>query len=262
MPSFLRVPVLILAFVPLHIFQHLLLEFLAHWLAGIVLIRLTVKTEKRAEIELGSLEELDLSYVYILEGIDALASLLNLTTNDLGNQLGGQLAERAAASLPLHNIRHLLPDGPDLRARGICSLLDLVLSLLGESDAEEAEEVLVGGLYDNVGFDEGLPLADEGAQLIGGEVEAVEVGEAVLALDLVDPELDLAERVVLVLLQIRQRNLEYPALQRIVRILETSCPVDESLADISDLEGGGSLDRVPVLLREWVSPLFKTLLAL
>jgi hypothetical protein len=37
--------------------------------------------------------------------------------------------------------------------------------------------------------------------------------------------------VVLILLQIRQRNLEDSALQCIVRVLETGGSVDESLAD-------------------------------
>jgi hypothetical protein len=81
-----------------------------------------------------------------------------------------------------------------------------------------------------------LPLADERAELVGGEVEAVEVGQAVLALDLVDTELDLAEGVVLVLLEIGERNLEYPALQRIVGVLETGGAVDEGLADTAETD--------------------------
>lgn len=87
----------------------------------------------------------------------------------------------------------------DLRAGGVGSLLDLVLSSLGEGNAEKAEEVVIGGLDDNVGLDQGLPLANERSQLVGGEVETVEVGEDVLALNLVGSELDLAECVVLVL---------------------------------------------------------------
>jgi hypothetical protein len=80
-----------------------------------------------------------------------------------------------------------------------------------------------------------LPLADERAELVRGEVEAVEVGQAVLALDLVDPELDLAEGVVLILLQIRKRNLENASLQSVVGVLETSGPVDQGLADTDRL---------------------------
>ncbi len=59
----------------------------------------------------------------------------------------------------------------------------------------------------------------------------MEVGQAVLALDFVDPELDLAESVVLVLLEIGQRDLEDPSLQGVVRVLETGGPVDKGLAD-------------------------------
>jgi hypothetical protein len=76
-----------------------------------------------------------------------------------------------------------------------------------------------------------LPLADERAELVGGEVEAVEVGQAVLALDLVDTELDLAESVVLILLEIGERDLEYPALEGVVCVLQTGGAVDEGLAD-------------------------------
>jgi hypothetical protein len=121
-----------------------------------------------------------------------------------------------------------------LRRSGVGGLLDLVWPSLGEGNGEEAEEVVIGGLDNDVGLDEGLPLADKRAELIRGEVEAVEVGQAVLALDLIDSELDLAERVVLILLKIGERNLEYPALQSIVCVLETSGAVDESLADAAE----------------------------
>ena len=82
----------------------------------------------------------------------------------------------------------------------ICGLLDLVWSLLGESNGEHAEKVIIGGFDGDVGLDQRLPLSDEGSEFVGGEVETVEVGQAVLALDLVDAELDLAESVVLIVL--------------------------------------------------------------
>jgi hypothetical protein len=121
-----------------------------------------------------------------------------------------------------------------LRRSSIGGLLDLVGPALGESDGEEAEEVVIGGLDDNVGLDEGLPLADEGAKLVGGEVETVEVGQAVLALDLVDTELDLTESMVLILLKIGERDLDDTTLQSIVGVLETGGAVDEGLADTAE----------------------------
>jgi hypothetical protein len=59
----------------------------------------------------------------------------------------------------------------------------------------------------------------------------VEVGQAVLALDFINPELDLSESVVLILLEIGQRDLDDPSLERVVRVLQTSRTVNQSLAD-------------------------------
>jgi hypothetical protein len=118
-----------------------------------------------------------------------------------------------------------------LRRSSISGLLNLVWAALGESDGEDAEEVIIGGLDGDVGLDQGLPLADKGSELVGGEVKTVEVGQAVLALNLINTELDLAERVVLILLEISQRNLEDATLECVVRVLQTGGPVDKSLAD-------------------------------
>ena len=175
--------------------------------------------------------ECDSWKTHVLEGVDALGGLLNLATNDLGNQLLGELSQSAGAGLPLHDLNHLLADLADLRGLGVGGLLHLVGALLGESNGEEADEVAVGGLDVDVGLDERLPLADERAELVGGEVEAVEVGQAVLALDLVDAELDLAEGVVLILLEIGEGSLEDTALEGVVGVLQTGGAVDEGLAD-------------------------------
>lgn len=123
----------------------------------------------------------------------------------------------------------------DLRRPGVGGLLDLVGAPLGETDGEEAEEVVVGGLDDDVGLDQALPLADEGGELVVGEVETVEVGQAVLALDLIDAQLDLAEAVVLILLEIGEGGLENTALERVVGVLQTGGAVDEGLADTGRL---------------------------
>jgi hypothetical protein len=55
-----------------------------------------------------------------------LARLLNLTTDDFGDQLGSKLSERAASGLALHDLGHLLANSADLGRASICSLLDLV----------------------------------------------------------------------------------------------------------------------------------------
>ncbi len=80
-----------------------------------------------------------------------------------------------------------------------------------------------------------MPLADEGAEFVGGEVEAVEIGQAVLALDFVDSKLDFPECVVLIVLQVGKRDFEDAALESVVGVLETSCAIHEGLADAGEL---------------------------
>lgn len=167
----------------------------------------------------------------MLQGVDALCRLLDLAANDLRNELRSELGESAAGGLALNDIGHLAADGADLRRRSVGGLLDLVGATLGERNSEHANEVIVGGLDCNIGLNEGLPLADERPELVGGEVETVEVSQAVAALDLVHSQADLAESVVLILLQIGEGNLKDTSLQRIVGVLETGGAVYESLAN-------------------------------
>ena len=73
-----------------------------------------------------------------------------------------------------------------MRRGGICGLLDLVGAALGESNGEQAEEVIISGFDCDIGLNQRLPLSDERSKLVGCEVETVEVGQAVLALNLID----------------------------------------------------------------------------
>jgi hypothetical protein len=114
-----------------------------------------------------------LANVAVLEGVDALGRLLDLATDDLGNELVNELLEVARASLTLHDpsrwnktrqyekrrkrigkekakegdaLEHLLADLADLGGLSVGGLLHLVGALLGEANGEEADEVAVGGL--------------------------------------------------------------------------------------------------------------------
>ena len=91
----------------------------------------------------------------------------------------------------------------------------------------------------------------------------MKVGQAVLSLNLIDTELNLAESVVLIFLQVGQRNLEDSSLQCVVGILETGSSVDEGLSNISDVERRWCLDLVPIFTGEGVQCLLlQTLFAL
>ena len=63
----------------------------------------------------------------------------------------------------------------------------------------------------------------------------MEIGQTILALHFVDPELDLSKCMILVLLKIGQRDLKYPSFQSVIRILETSGPVDECFSNTGNL---------------------------
>ena len=177
-----------------------------------------MKLKKLRHIELRRLENLRLVDVDILQGVDTPRRLLDLPTNRLRNELLHQLLEVASLRLPCHDLEHLFPNLPYLRRLCVRGLTDLRRPTLGEADREQAEEVTVGRLDVDVCLDEGLPLANEGAELIGGEAHAVEVGQAVLALNLVNPELDLAEGLLLILVEIGQGYLDNTTLQRVIGV--------------------------------------------
>lgn len=119
----------------------------------------------------------------------------------------------------------------------ICSLLDLVGASLREGDGEQTEKIVIGRLHSDVGFNQRLPLAHKGSQLVGREIQTVEVGQAVLSLDFVHAELDLTEGMVLVILQVGKGDFEDTALQGIVRVLQTTGTVHQSLSNTSTRTG-------------------------
>lgn len=215
----------------LNVLQNTLLELSLDLLTLLVGARLAVESHQSTEVELGRLQQLDLADVNVLQGVDALGGLLDLTANDLGDELRSELRQGAAGSLTLNDVGHLAANGTDLGRSSVCGLLDLVGSALGEADGEKTNEVVISGLDRDVGLDKTLPLADKGAELVRGEVETVEVGQAVIALNFVDAETDLAERVILILLQIGEGNLQDASLQGVVGVLQTGGAVNESLAD-------------------------------
>jgi hypothetical protein len=174
-----------------------------------------------------------------------LGSLLNLSTDAFGNELLDQFLQFTLA-FPLHDFHHLGSDLSDLSRLGVRSLLDLLTVLSGEGDGEQSDEVTVAGSDIQVGLDQGLPLSDQRSELVGGQGHAVERGQAVLALDVFDSQLDLSEALVFVLVQVSQGHLNDSALQGVVGILETLRSVDQGLTDGLDLEDGRGLDVVPV----------------
>jgi len=180
-------------------------------LAG-VLLRV-VQLHELGDIELGCLEHLHLADVDILKGVDSLARLLNSLSDGLGDELLDELLQVARGGFLGHDIHHLLTDGADLSRLSVAGLLALVLSLLGEGNGEQTKSVSVGGGDINVSLDEGLPLLNHGAELIGGEVHSVEVGEARASLNVLNSQLDVAVELILIVVKISQVGLENASLE-------------------------------------------------
>lgn len=186
---------------------------------GTHISRLAVLLHQLGVVELGSLEDLHLADVHVLDREDTLSSLLDLLANNLRRELADQSLDVDVRRLPGHDLKHLRPDRTDLGGLSVGGLSELVRPPLGESNSEQTDEVAVSGLDVNVGLDEGLPLANQGAEFVGGEVHAVEGEESVLALDFVDSELDLAERCVLVLAEVSDGEFDNSALDRVGGVL-------------------------------------------
>jgi len=77
-----------------------------------------------------------------------------------------------------------------------------------EPNGEEAKKVTIGRLDINMRLDESLPFAHKRAEFVRGEGHAIEVGEAILSLDFVDAEFNLAERLLLIFIKVTERDLD------------------------------------------------------
>ena len=156
--------------------------------------------------------------IHVLQRVDTPCRLLDLPSNCLWYKLLHQLLQVTARCLPCHNLEHFLPDLSNLTRLRIRRLAHLGLAAFGESDGEEAEEVTISRLDIDMSLNEGLPFAHERPELIRGEGHAMEVSEAVLILNFVDAKLNLAERLLLVLVKVAERDLNDAALERVICI--------------------------------------------
>ena len=77
--------------------------------------------------------------IHILQRINAPRRLLDLPSNSLWYKLLYQFLQVTACCFPCHNLKHLLPDLPNLARLGIRRLAHLRLTALCEPDGEEAE---------------------------------------------------------------------------------------------------------------------------
>jgi len=211
-----------------------------------------VPLHQSGHIKLGLLDHLDLSDVTVLDGEDARGLTLNLLARGSSDKCLHQGLEVTLPGEGGHGVDHLSADGADLGALGITRLLELIVLLLGEGDAEHAHNVPVRGSGVYVGLDNALLFLDEGAQLVARDVHTVEVEEAVEPLNILDTKLDLTVRHGLVVVEVGEGELNDTALESIRGDLGTLCLGDDGLAALLGGEDGGSDELVPLFLEEGV----------
>jgi len=220
-----------------------------------------VHVKQLAEVETGTLQDLDFVDEDIVEWVDGLTGLFDVFADGVGDQLVDGFLQVGRTNLLGDDLHHLTADVLDLLRLGIGSLLDLVLSLFGETDAEEAQRVTVARLHVHASLDHRLPFLHHGPGLVGGEVHAVEIGETIASLDILADETEFAESN-FVVLQISQRHFVHAAFQTVRGDASTRGLVDGGLADASGVEHNRGSDVVPLLARERVDDLLLlTLLA-
>jgi hypothetical protein len=179
-----------------------------------------VEFHKLGEIELGLLEDLDLADEDVLEGEDLGAILGDLLGDLVGEELLEEFLEGVLLDLGHHDFHHLATELMSVGALGVAGSLNLVLVTAGESNSEGTDEVAVSGLGLNEGLDNGVPLLDEGAELIAGDVHTMEVGEAIEALDFLNLDLDLSPgRLVGVVVELTEGDGEDTAAEGVGRDL-------------------------------------------
>ena len=115
-----------------------------------------------------------------------------------------------------HDFHHLFANEFLLRALGVAGGFDLFAGSLGETNGKDSEHEAVSSLGLDKGFNDIVPLLDELAEFVSGDVHAVEVGVAVHALHFFNLHLHLSPGISTALvLQVSQRHLKHSSFQTV-----------------------------------------------
>ncbi len=142
-------------------------------------------------VELGSLQHLDIVDVHLLQWMDLPAFLPNLFADVVTDKFLNELFYIALLHLLLDLLDHLGSDQLPLLPGGVGGLPDLLGLAESVADAEYSDAEAIDCFAVNEGLDEGAPLPDGVESLVPVEMEAVELGVAPVALDLLDAEIEL-----------------------------------------------------------------------
>jgi len=209
-----------------------------------------------SDIKLGLLEDLDLSNVAILDGEDRAALLGDLFSDRGRNQFLDKTLQVSLCAEFGHVGDHLGTDCPALGGFRVAGGGDLVVLGSRKGDAKETDGVSVRGAAVYVGLDDGLLLSDQRAKLVAGHVHAVEIHQAVVALDVLDAQTNFAVGEGLVLLEVGEGDLNNTSLKVVRGDLLSLGLGNQGLSAILLGKDGGGDQFVPFFLEERIDGLF------
>ena len=131
----------------------------------------------------------------MLKGENELGGLNDLITNRFRNEVFHEFGKINVQSCLGDNVDHSLSDFFCLGSLGVAGFLYLSLLLSGESDAEASQDEAVLGFHLAGGFNKVLPLFDELAKFISGDVHSIEAGSNVFTLSVFNEKSDLSPKV-------------------------------------------------------------------
>jgi len=219
---------------------------------------LTVQFSQSVKVQFWLLDNLDFADIAVFDWVDWHSSFGDVRGDAVWEEFLDQLWNVTVGDLFGDDLGHLLSDLFDLLALGVGGLFDLAVALFfGEGDDEDSEVVVVGGFAVNGALDHGLPFLDHTAHLVSCEGHAVEVQDAVFALDIFADEFEFSVSLTVVV-EVGLVAVVNSAFKSVSGDLVTDGSGDQSVADVSDFEDGWGFDGVPVLFGEWVDDLLLT----
>lgn len=211
---------------------------------------LAVDVEDLLGVDLGAADDAGLVDLEVAEGDDGVAALEEGVGEDVVGEEGDDAVEGDGADALLDGLGNALADPGLELAGGVAVLGELALLAGGEGDDEDADDVAVLGLRVDDGLDHGAPLAEQGAELVGGDLHGVEAGEEVAAGELLDLELHLLEGLILGVVGVEVGEVGFvdTALHVVGDGADTDGLVADGLGELAVLEVLGSDDVEPFLL--------------
>jgi len=224
------------------------LSFTTSCSGGLFLIQLI----EFGDIELRLLDGLDLSDDSSAQWVDELAGLGDLLGELFGMvELSNEVNQVGGRGFLSDDFYDLLSNGLNLLLLSVTGLSGLSGLFTSEGSDEHSQDVAVHSLDFVVDINQSLPFSDELTELVSGHIHGVEVGQAVLSLDVFDGKLDLSP-CFFSIIQIGEGGFDDSALQRVRGNLCAGGSGDAGLSNDSSCERSRGLNVVPFFSEERV----------